>query len=118
MRDYEQTTANKQPRRLRGTVARQTEEAAVPSRPEPRVPMAPRIGSAALTSAHAAMLQRITAAHPSHARQALLQLQRQYGNRLQRQYGNRYMQRVAAVLRQADGQAEVHPDVAHSIQRA
>jgi len=47
---------------------------------------------------------------PSHASSSLL--------RLQRTYGNRYVQRVLALARQGEGEAEVTPEVESTIERA
>lgn len=69
-----------------------------------------RIGDASCASAHASTLSRATVGQPSGAGQSLLQLQRQYGNR--------YVQRVLALARQGEGNAEVAPEMEQAIQRA
>jgi hypothetical protein len=83
-----------------GVLTPSGELTAVPGRP----------GNAASASIHAALLQRTTAAQPSSARQSLLQLQQQYGNR--------YVQRVLALAREGASPVETTPEVEQSIQRA
>lgn len=69
-----------------------------------------RSGSATSATAHADVLTRGTAARPERAQHSLLQLQRHYGNQ--------YVQRVLAVARQGEGEAEVTPAVEQAIQHA
>lgn len=69
-----------------------------------------RLGDTSCANAHASTLHRATASRPFRARQSLLQLQRQYGNR--------YVQRVLAISRQGKGHAAVAPELEAAIQRA
>ncbi len=66
-----------------------------------------RIGDAACAGAHADALSRSTDTRVSRARDSLL--------RLQRQYGNRFLQRILAVSRQADEGGEAPPEVERAI---
>lgn len=93
--------------------SRQTEAQATADPPLPQDPLARityRAGNPGSINAHAAILNRATASRPSQARQSLLQLQRQYGNR--------YVQRVVDLVRKGEGDAEVSPVVEQAIQRA
>ena len=63
-----------------------------------------RLGNTGSVSTHAAVLQRA----PSLARHSLLHLQQQYGNH--------YVQRVMALARQGESEAEVTPEVEAAIQ--
>jgi outer membrane protein OmpA-like peptidoglycan-associated protein len=66
-------------------------------------------GNSSATS-HAGILNRVSAAQPLRAERSLLQLQRRYGNR--------YVQRVLALAKQPEPEAEVATDVEQSIERA
>lgn len=65
-----------------------------------------RVGNIPSASIHATMLNRSTASQNG----AFLR-------QLQRQYGNSYVQRVLALSRKADGDAEAAPEVEEAIQR-
>ena len=104
-RDFDSKT------KARYRLPRQTEAqqatAGLPPRYDPLARITGRIGN---PRSHAAILNRTTASQPSQTRHALL--------RLQRQYGNRYVQRVVALARQGESNAEVSPEVEQAIQRA
>jgi hypothetical protein len=78
-----------------------------------------RAGDDSCANAHASTLNRATDSQPSRARQSLLQLQKQYGNR--------YVERVLALARenldrqnvdrQVNEHNEVSPDLEHDIQQ-
>jgi len=77
---------------------------------DPLAQVSCRLGDASCVGAHASTLNHATASRPTRGAQSLLQLQRQYGNR--------YVQRVLALARKADGEAEAAPEVEASIQQA
>jgi len=66
--------------------------------------------SASSVSRHASTLSRATGPQPALDSRSLLQMQRLYGNH--------YVQRVAAVARQGEGEAEVAPHVESGIEKA
>ncbi|MEZ4733110.1 MAG: DUF4157 domain-containing protein [Caldilineaceae bacterium] len=74
---------------------------------DPLVQLSCRVGDAACAGAHADTLNR---AAGQLAPDALL--------RLQRQYGNRFVQRVVTLARSGDGSATVAPEVEQTIQQA
>lgn len=74
---------------------------------DPLAQLSCRVGDAACAGAHADTLNR-AAVQP--APDALL--------RLQRHYGNRFVQRVVALSRSGDGPADVAPEVEQTIQQA
>ncbi|MBO9999342.1 MAG: hypothetical protein J7641_10115, partial [Cyanobacteria bacterium SID2] len=63
----------------------------------------------ATAKTHANTIHRLQAARSPLARQALQQLQRQYGNR--------YVQRVVELARQGEGHTEVAPEIEAAIER-
>jgi hypothetical protein len=67
-----------------------------------------RAGDKSCATAHAAAINRATAARPGRAGSALLQLQKQYGNR--------YVEQVVARAREGVDSNEVHPTVERAIQ--
>lgn len=67
----------------------------------------PPQGGPNLATAHAAILNRAVAAHPSQAPNAILQLQRHYGNQ--------HVQRVLGISRQSTGDRAVAGDVEQTI---
>jgi hypothetical protein len=69
-----------------------------------------RAGDASCAGAHAGVLNRATDSQPARGRQALM--------RLQRQYGNRFVQRVMDLARKGDGEADAAPEVEAGIRRA
>ncbi|MCB9101748.1 MAG: DUF4157 domain-containing protein [Anaerolineales bacterium] len=77
---------------------------------DPLAQMTHHPSNGANAEARAATLTRVTAGRPARAGQALLQLQRQYGNH--------YVQRVVTLSRKASGEAEIHPVVEQNIQQA
>ncbi len=91
------------------------EPEAAPPRHDPvaqligRLAVPPSSGSAAARG-HAAALNRAIGSSPARAGRSLI--------RLQRKYGNRHVQRVLAVARKEQGEAEVEPEVEAGIQRA
>ena len=78
--------------------------------PQALLQAAPQAGNSGLAASYAAGLNRATGSRPARAGPALLQLQRQYGNR--------YIQRVVALARQPESTAEVAPDTERAIENA
>jgi len=76
---------------------------------DPLDQVACRLGDASCAGAHASTLNRVTASQPTREARSVLQLQRGYGNR--------YVQRVLALARHAEGEAEAAPEVETAIQR-
>ena len=109
-----ETTVKSKSHPSRQALERQTEVSDAHSILSPeRDPLAQvscRLGDASCAGAHASTLNHATASRPTRGAQSLLQLQRQYGNR--------YVQRVLALARKADGEAEAAPEVEASIQQA
>jgi hypothetical protein len=102
-------TAAAESRRLQQRRMSHTGNAPSPS-VDPLAPMITWVSDASSASVHAAMLNRVTGMQSSRAGNALLQLQRQYGNR--------YVQRVLALVRQADDERQAAPEVEKAIERA
>ncbi|HEY9665325.1 MAG TPA: DUF4157 domain-containing protein, partial [Coleofasciculaceae cyanobacterium] len=94
-----QPTAEQQPEALA------TQETLSPQQ-NPLVRGINRVGNTPSASIHATMLNRSVASQNG----AFLR-------QLQRQYGNSYVQRVLALSRKADGEAEATPEVEEAIQR-
>jgi hypothetical protein len=69
-----------------------------------------RAGDASCAGAHASTLNRATDSQLARGRQALM--------RLQRQYGNRFVQRVMTLARKGEGEADAAPEVEEGIRRA
>ena len=69
--------------------------------------VASRAGDVSSAAAHAAAINRATAARPERAARSLLQLQRQYGNR--------YVEQLIARAREDAGSKDVHPAVERAI---
>ncbi len=93
----------------RKVIDRQAEQAETPG-PQPQdaaSQVSCRIGDAACAGAYAGALRRRTGSRLSRARDSLL--------RLQPQYGNRFLQRVLAVFRQSDEGGEAPPEVERAI---
>jgi hypothetical protein len=77
---------------------------------DPLAQVPSRIGDTSCAAAHASRLNRAISSRLPRVTDSLL--------RLQRRYGNRHVQRVLALARQADGEAEVAPEIEQAIQRA
>jgi hypothetical protein len=108
------TKAEFSPTLSRQVVEREMEEAGERStlsrQPDPLAQVACRAGDSSCAGAHADTLNRATDSQPSRGGQALVQLQRQYGNR--------FVQRVLAVSKKADGATEAAPEVEQAVQAA
>lgn len=113
MRDRQSTPDTKshhsQPTKEREAQRATAQEDVLATQQDPLTQVISRIGSASSASNHAAILNRLTASQPSQVQRSLLQLQRQRGNR--------YVQRVLAIARQGEGNAEVTPEVEAIIER-
>jgi len=98
----------------RQILERQSEAPTTPDIPsiqrDPLAQVTCRVGDASCAQAHASTLSRATDSQPARGGPSL--------SRLQSQYGNRYVQRVLALSRKADGEAEATPEVEKSIQAA
>ncbi len=68
-----------------------------------------RVGDGSCAGAHASTIRRSTGSQPDRAPEAVL--------RLQREYGNQYARRVLEVARQVEGEGELTPEVESAIQR-
>lgn len=77
---------------------------------DPTAQLSCRLGDSSCAGAHAEALNRAPDVQATHTPEALL--------RLQRQYGNRFVQRVVELSRSGDGPADVAPEVEQTIQQA
>ncbi|HEY6303631.1 MAG TPA: DUF4157 domain-containing protein [Terriglobales bacterium] len=110
MREHQNDTSAESS--LHGLVVRERhgEEAPIASHQNPLAHLANRAPSAASARAHSSALNRETASQPARASGSILQLQRQYGNH--------YVQRVLALARHGEGEADVAPEVESAIERS
>lgn len=77
---------------------------------DPAAQLSCRLGDASCAGAHAQTLNRAPDGQAAQTPEAML--------RLQRQYGNRFVQRVVELSRSGDGAADVAPEVEQTIQQA
>jgi hypothetical protein len=95
---------------LPSVMSRQADEATFTPQADPAERLSTIAANGSSARVHAATLNRATGSKPDRAGGSLLQLQRLYGNR--------YVQRVVALARQGEGEAEVAPEVESGIEKA
>src|SRR5260370_24354630 len=110
MTEHEQTVMNENASRFRAQAEHEGETARMVREFEPVADATARVTYTHSAEVHASTPNSFLRRRPMQARQSLL--------RLQRTHGNRYVQRVLALARKGEGEAEVAPEVESVIERA
>ena len=108
-RQFENVADNRR-RVLQGLRGRGAEESAFRPQADPFERLMSRAPGASSAAVHASSLNDVTGSCPSRAGRSLLQLQRRYGNH--------YIQRILALARQGEDEAEVGAEVESAIERS